>query len=184
MTENIQFFLIVVVAHVFTYTICGVIAMNLFKYMKWVKTQETWRSPDSPIMTLAIPIQIIRGILYGIVFLLIKDTVVYADYGIIKTFVIIVILGLFNTPAPSPGSVEGFIYLKPTKEPLRVAIGGMSEILIQNLLFCIIVCTKWIDLFGAENVTIVLIILGIFSLLFCLMSVIGYYYIKRKKWKT
>ena len=112
MTESIQFFSKVVFAHVFTYTMCGVIAMNLFQYKKWVKTQDTWRGMDSPMTALAIPFQVIRGILYGIVFLLLKDTIVYADFGIIKVFVIMVILGIFNTPAPSPGSYRRFYLFK------------------------------------------------------------------------
>jgi hypothetical protein len=36
-------------------------------------------------------------------------------------------------------------------EPLRMQIGGMLEILIQNLLFCIIICTNWRELKNMKN---------------------------------
>ena len=150
MKENTRLFLKVVIAHVFTYTLCGIIAMNLFSYWDWIHEQNNWRGMDDIITQLALVFQILRGILYGIVILLLKDTIIYSKYGIIKLFVIMAILGFFNTPAPSPGSIEGFIFMKPQPQdapPLNILIGGHMEIFIQNLLFCIIVCTKWKELY-------------------------------------
>ena len=141
--ENTGFFLKVTFAHVVTYMVCGMIAMKLFGYLNWIADQSSWRDMGDPVI-MALPLfQIGRGVLYGIVLLLLKDSIVYSKYGIIKLYVILIILGIFNTPAPSPGSIEGFVYLLPSEEPLRVKLGGMTEILTQNLLFCIIVCTKW-----------------------------------------
>ena len=91
----------------------------------------------------ALPLQLVRVALYGIALLFLKDTLLQSKYGMIKLYLIMVILGIFNTPAPSPGSIEAFIYLVPSNEPLIVKLGGMVEILTQNLLFCVIVCTKW-----------------------------------------
>jgi hypothetical protein len=125
--------------------------MNLFSYWDWIREQNNWRDMEDIIIRLSLVFQIIRGILYGIVLLLLKDTIIYSKYGILKLFVIMIIIGIFNTPAPSPGSIEGFIYLVPDKELLRIQIGGMLEILIQNLLFCIIICTKWKELKNRIN---------------------------------
>jgi len=141
--DNIRFFLKVTFAHVFTYIICGVIAMELFNYMEWIAEQENWRAADDLMYALALPLQLVRGALYGIALLFLKDTLLQSKYGMIKLYLIMVILGIFNTPAPSPGSIEAFIYLVPSNEPLIVKLGGMVEILTQNLLFCVIVCTKW-----------------------------------------
>jgi len=146
MKENTNFFLKVVIAHVFTYILCGVIASNLFNYFNWIHEQNNWRSIDSIVMQLAPVFQIVRGVLYGFVLLILKDKIIYTKFGILKLFIIMIIIGIFNTPAPSPGSIEKFIYLAPDNKPLRIQIGGMSEIIIQNFLFCIIVCTKWIEL--------------------------------------
>jgi hypothetical protein len=117
--------------------------MHINNYQGWITEQDNWRDMDSLIFRLGPVIQIVRGILYGIVLLLIKDIIVYSKYGILKLFVIMIILGIFNTPAPSPGSIEEFIYMKPSNDPLNVSIGGSIEIITQNFLFCIFVCTKW-----------------------------------------
>ena len=140
MKENTRFFIKVIFAHVLTYTLCGMIFMNLFNYEPFFE-QDGWRSLDSIIVGLAPVFQIIRGILYAIVFLFIRDTI-YSKYGVLKLYVLMVIIGIFNIPEPVSNSIEGFIYRIPT-EPLNVLIGGTLEILTQNLLFCIIVCTKW-----------------------------------------
>ena len=141
--ENIRFFLKVTFAHVLTYIFCGVIAMNLFNYMDWIAEQENWRDSNDLMYAFALPLQLVRGALYGIVLLFLKETLLQSKYSIIKLYLIMIILGIFNTPAPSPGSIEAFIYLVPGNDPLGVKLGGISEILVQNLLFCIIVCTKW-----------------------------------------
>ena len=146
MSENIQFFLKVVFAHVFTYTLCGAVYSKINKYKGWIQKQDTWRSPDSLIYKFVPLIQIIRGVLFGIVFLPLRNTVVYAEFGILWVFLMVVILGIINTPAPSPGSIEGAIYLKPVKTPLNVALGGMIEMLTQILLFSIIISIRWLDL--------------------------------------
>ena len=141
--ENIRFFLKVTFAHVFTYIFCGVIAMTLFNYIEWIAEQENWREQNDIMYAFALPLQLVRGALYGIALLLLKDTLLQSKYGMIKLYLIMIILGIFNTSAPSSGSIEAFIYLVPSNEPLGVKLGGMAEILIQNLLFCVIVCTKW-----------------------------------------
>lgn len=56
---------------------------------------------------------------------------------------VIAIVGIFNTPATSPDSIEALIYLQPTGEPLNTSIGGTLEILVQTLLFSV-VATWWV----------------------------------------
>jgi hypothetical protein len=120
--------------------------MNINNYQGWITDQDNWREMDSIIFRLGPVFQIFRGILYGIVLLMIKEIIVYSKYGVIKLFLIMIILGIFNTPGPGPGSIEEFIYMVPKDVPLNIALGGTIEIMIQNLLFCIIVCTKWKEL--------------------------------------
>jgi len=145
--ENTRFFLKVTTSHVLTYILCGMIAQSLFSYWNWIGEQTNWRKIDDSIILQLLPIfQLLRGILYGIALFLIKDSIVYSKYGFLKLYLIMIIIGIFNTPAPSPGSIEAFIYLIPSNAPLGVKIGGMAEILIQNLLFCLIVCKKWREL--------------------------------------
>jgi hypothetical protein len=144
MKKNTKFFLKVTLSHVFTYILCGIIFSTLFSYWGWISENNNWRNINNDIIVRLAPVfQIIRGVLYGIVFLLIKDAILYSKYGVLKLFVIMIIIGIFNTPAPSPGSIEKLIYIIPSNDPLIIQIGGILEIIIQNLLFCIIVCTKW-----------------------------------------
>ena len=142
--EKLLFIGKVTFAHVFTYMLCGLIAMNLFNYGDyWTLNQDTLRSLDDPVYYFTIPIQMLRGILYSIVLLLIKDSIVYSKFGVLKLYVILIILGIFNCPDILPGSIEGFLHMAPNNDLMRIKIGGKLEILTQNLLFCIIVCTNW-----------------------------------------
>ena len=144
MKENIKFFLKVTFSHVFTYILCGIIFSTLFNYWGWISEHNNWRNMSSDIIVQLAPFfQIIRGILYGIAFFLIKDTIIYSKYGFIKLYVLMVIIGIFNTPATSPMSIEEFVYIIPDNTPSNIRLGGLLEILVQNLLFCSIVCIKW-----------------------------------------
>jgi len=46
-------------------------------------------------------------------------------------WVTLVIVGIFSTFGPAPGSVEGLIY---TKIPIEGQLGGLTEVLTQSLL--------------------------------------------------
>ena len=150
--ENIGFFLKVVIIHVVTYCVCGVVFFHINNYQEWIDKNKglNWRKMDSLIFRLAPVIQIFRGVLFGIVLLLIKDAVIDTNFGFIKLFAILAILGLFNVYQPAPGSIEGFIYIKPEDDPppKRKQIGAMFEILIQIFIFSVIVTTNWTELFN------------------------------------
>ena len=146
MKENIKFILKITFAHVVTYILCGIIFMNINNYSEWIDTQNNWRDASSIIYQLSFVFQILRGILYAIIILIIKDIIIGTKFGILKLFVIMIILGIINTPGTGPMSIEEFIYMVPSDEPLNVRIGGLIEIITQNLLFCIIVCTNWKEL--------------------------------------
>ncbi|MCL2035302.1 MAG: hypothetical protein FWG94_11335 [Oscillospiraceae bacterium] len=149
--ENIGFFLKVVFTHVITYCVCGMIAYKVNNYKELLESNkwfENWRSQDSLIFKLSPVIQIFRGILFGIVLLIIKDVVIDTNFGFLKLFLILAIIGLFNVYSPAPASIEGFIYIdsKDDNTTLRQSIGSIMEILIQILIFSIIVCTNWTEL--------------------------------------
>ena len=146
MKENTRFFVKVIFAHVLTYTFCSMVFVYFFKPGSFFGP-DTWRIYDynNVGLGLAFVLQMIRGALYGIVFLFIKDTI-YSKYGVIKLYVLIIIIGIFNIPEPVNNSISGFIKYIPS-EPLNVIIGDTIPVLVQNLLFCIFVCIKWKDFF-------------------------------------
>jgi hypothetical protein len=133
----------VTVAHIVTYTLCGVIFMQIFDYMSFIQNDPAWRSmEDDWIIRFVFLFQIVRGVLFGIVLLLMKDCFIDKKLGWLKLWAVIAILCIFNTSGTCPGSIEGFVYLVPSDEPLRVKLGGMLEILTQTLLFSLIVTFK------------------------------------------
>lgn len=139
--EKRNFILKVTIAHVLTYIVCGMVFSQIFGYQNSL-SDAGMRDMNSIIVGLAPLFQIIRGLLFAIVLWMIRDVFMNKKYGWLKLWIILIILGIFNTPGTAPGSIEGFIYLHPINEPLSLQIGGMLEILIQTLIFSIIVTLK------------------------------------------
>lgn len=139
--EKRNFILKVTIAHVLTYIVCGMVFSQIFGYQNSL-SDAGMRDMNSIIVGLSPLFQIIRGLLFAIVLLMIRDVFMNKKYGWLKLWIILIILGIFNTPGPAPGSIEGFIYLLPSNELLNLQIGGMLEILIQTLTFSIIITFK------------------------------------------
>ncbi len=139
--EKRKFFIKVTVAHVVTYIIFGMIFSQIFSYQNSL-SDAGMRDMDSLIVGLAPLFQIVRGLLFAIVLWLIRDVFCGKRYGWLKVWTILIILGIFNTPGTAPGSIEGFIYLLPTDEPLSLQIGGLLEIVLQTLIFSILVTSR------------------------------------------
>ena len=79
--------------------------------------------------------QPIRGILFGIVFYLLRESFFGKKNGWLVMWVVLVIVGIFNTFGPTPGSVEGLIY---TIFPLSVHLRGLPEVLLQSFFLSLI----------------------------------------------
>lgn len=134
MKEKKNFIVKVTIVHVVTYIVCGMLSMLLFDYKSSVE-QIGMRDTGSLIVGLAPLFQIFRGFLFGIVLWMIRDVFLSKKNGWLIIWIIILILGVFNTPATSPCSIEYFIYCKPVSGTTKVVFGGLMEILIQTFLF-------------------------------------------------
>ena len=150
MNEKIKFFVKVIVSHVITYMVAGFIAFNLFhnEHMPYYMELMGFK-PTEEINGLVLIIgQIVRGFLLGIVIWWIKDIIIDKKLAWLKLWMILIILGIFNTYGPAHGSIEGFIYLDSTRfEEISVnPILSMLEVLIQPLFFSIIICINWKEL--------------------------------------
>lgn len=141
MKENMKFVSRVMFIHVLTYILCEGVFLVLFHYEEWYQ-QENIRSFMKPVgssASLVGPVlQIVRGLLFGFILLLLKDSIIFKKHGWLKLWCIIAGIGIINTPGPAPCSIEGLIY---TQLPLEFHIKGASEILIQPLLFSYLVAT-------------------------------------------
>lgn len=134
MKEKLAFVSKVTAVHVLTYTLCGMLAMALFDYQSSVSAIGM-RNTDDLMVRMAPLFQIARGILFGVVLWLLRPAFMERKHGWLVVWATVAIVGIFNTPATSPGSIEALIYFEPAGEPLNTSIGGTVEILAQTLLF-------------------------------------------------
>lgn len=135
MNNNIKFILKTTGIHIFTYITCGIFFSVLFNYQSLFTMEgvEGFMKEVGGTSTLLGPlIQVARGILFGIVLLLFKDSFMNKKYGWLRLWAILSIIGIINTPGPSPSSIEGIVY---TNIPLEFHLKGAPEIFIQTLLF-------------------------------------------------
>lgn len=139
MKKNTSFILKVTIIHVITYIICGIIFSKLFDYSTLFSSGTTkyFMKPVEGTSTLIGPlVQVIRGVLFGFVLLLIKDVFLEKKLGWLKLWLVILVIGIINTPGPAPCSIEGIVY---TKLPLELHLKGAPEVIIQTLLFSYLV---------------------------------------------
>ena len=141
MKERIVFIAKITVIHVITYILCGILFMTIFHYGSNM-TEIGMRPVDSLIVGLAPVFQIIRGILFGIALWLFRVAYISKKIGWLVLWVILVILGILNTPGTGAGSIERIIYYEGGAEFWNLMGGGMLEVLTQMLLFSIF--TTWI----------------------------------------
>lgn len=149
MKENLAFGAKVAVTHVLSYMLCGMLAMTLFDYQSTIESIGM-RGTDDIMVQLAPVFQIARGALFAVVLWLIRPAFMERRHGWLVVWAVIAILGIFNTPATSPRSIEALIYLEPAGEPLNTSIGGTLEILTQTLLFSV-VSVWWIKRPARQN---------------------------------
>lgn len=139
MNKKLKFITRVTLIHVATYILCGIIFSTLFNYHELFQLGNTkyFMREFEGVSTLIGPLlQVFRGIIFGLILLLLKEPIIEKKYGWLKLWGIIAVIGIINTPGPAPFSIEGMIY---TQLPLLVHLKGAPEILIQTLLFSILV---------------------------------------------
>lgn len=127
-----------IVVHTVTYFIIGLLALALLDYRSAFDapvTREYMRQVDDPIVALGPALQFIRGILFAIVFYLLREILFERKNGWLIMWAMLVSLGILSTFAAAPGSVEGLLY---TKMPVGLQISGWLEVMIQALLLSVI----------------------------------------------
>ena len=120
--------------HTVTYFVIGFIAYSLFKYKSTIMADSTYgmRKATHPLVIGGVLFQPIRGFLFGVVFYLLKDSLFLQINGWLVIWVMLVVVGIISTFAPTPSSIEGFIYTKTT---FGKSWFGLIEILAQSSLF-------------------------------------------------
>jgi hypothetical protein len=130
------------VVHTFTYFLVGFTAFTIFKYATSLSHPKSYMRPATdPLVRAGVFFQPIRGVLFGLVFYLLKVVLFQAANGWLIMWVMLVVVGILSTFAPAASSIEGFVYMKPG---LGTNWGGMVEVLTQSLLLSIITCF-WVN---------------------------------------
>jgi hypothetical protein len=160
-----------IAAHTITYFLVGFLAFTIFDYAsQFAQTGvQTWmRQTDDPIVALGPALQPIRGIIFALAFYPLREVLFRKKNGWLITWWLLIALGILSTFGPTPGSVEGMIYLAPSSS--RFFSGGLLEILTQSFLFSALLYywvnhpeKRWLNWF-----------LGSLVILVVFMSLMGY----------
>jgi hypothetical protein len=98
------------------------------------------RQVTEPIVIAGPLFQPIRGILFGLVFYLLREPFFGKKNGWLVMWATLVVLGIIGTFGPTPGSLEGVVF---TVFPLRLHLVGLPEVLLQSLLLSLAV-SYWV----------------------------------------
>jgi len=124
------------VAHTVSYFIAGLVAFRLFHYAAVLTDPASGMRPPTHLMVRAgVLFQPIRGLLFGVVFYLLRDALFGPPLGWLVIWLMLVFVGILSTFAPAPMSIEGFIYNEPTGARRW---GGLTEVLSQSLLLSVV----------------------------------------------
>jgi hypothetical protein len=127
-----------IVVHTVTYFIVGVFAFTLLDYRTRFAqplVSSLMRPMDDPLVAAGPLFQPLRGLLFGIVFYLLRDVLFAKRNGWLTIWVVLVFVGIFSTFGPASGSIEGMVY---TKLPIGGQLSGLIEILAQSLLLSVV----------------------------------------------
>jgi hypothetical protein len=128
------------VAHTLTYFAVGLIAFSLFNYSAQFADpalRALMRQTDDPLVQAGVLFQPIRGVLFGLVFYLLRDVLFRQKNGWLTMWVTLVVIGIISTFGTAPGSIEGLIY---TKVSFAGLWGGEVEVLSQSFLLSVLIC--------------------------------------------
>lgn len=132
------------VAHTVTYFVIGVLAFFVFDYARLYAETELrflMRPTTDPVVMLGPLFQPIRGLVFGCLFFLLRETFFATRWSWLRLWLVLVVVGVMGPMGPAPGSLEGMIF---TKIPLVVQLKGLPEVVLQTLVFSRILC-YWVD---------------------------------------
>jgi hypothetical protein len=133
-----------IVTHTVTYSIMGLLALAILDYTRFfaeTSLNVMMRQTNDPWVMAGPLFQPIRGVLFGIVFYLLRETFFGKKNGWLVMWLVLMVVGVLNTFGPAPGSIEGLLY---TIFPLSTHLRGLPEVLLQTLFLSSILC-YWVN---------------------------------------
>ncbi|MBI9049472.1 MAG: hypothetical protein JEZ00_08630 [Anaerolineaceae bacterium] len=132
------------VIHTITYFLMGIIAFTLFNYTEEFASGALsgyMRPTDHPMVMAGVLFQPLRGILFGVVFFLLRDILFSRKNGWLIAWIMLVFVGILSTFGAAPGSIEGFVYTK-----LGISQFGLGMIEVFGQAFLLSVLTyQWVN---------------------------------------
>lgn len=123
------------ILHTITYFLSGLVAADLFNYQGLFAVPSMagfMRSYDNVWVMIGPLFQPLRGILFAVAFFPLREVLFNRKYGWMTTWGLLVIIGIFSTYGPTPGSIEGLLY---TQVPFAAHLRGLPEVLVQSLVY-------------------------------------------------
>ena len=133
-----------IVTHSVTYFVMGLLASTLLDYTRFFAESSLslmMRQTSDPWVMLGPLFQPIRGILFGLVFYLLREPFLGKKNGWLVMWIVLVVVGIIGTFGPTPGSLEGMLY---TVFPVWVHLRGLPEVLLQSL-FLSLILFYWVN---------------------------------------
>jgi hypothetical protein len=88
------------------------------------------RQTDEPLVMAGPLFQPIRGLLFGLVFYLLRAPLFGSGRGWLVLWIVLGVVGILGPFGPAPGSVEGMVY---TTLPFRFHLESLPELVVQSL---------------------------------------------------
>ncbi len=126
------------IVHTASYFIMGLLALVLFNYTEKFSSGVLggyMRPVSDPIVMFGPAFQLIRGFLFGIVFVLLKDILFTRSRGWLTIWLMLAIIGILSTFGAAPGSIEGAIYTRLSYPTLYDI--GMIEVYGQAMILAV-----------------------------------------------
>jgi hypothetical protein len=146
-----------IVVHTVTYFAVGLLASILLDYGTRFSdpSLSLLMRPIESAWVVAGPLfQPIRGIVFAIIFWLLREALFGKRYGWLIMWAMLVLIGIISTFGPSPGSIEGAVY---TTLPWWTHVFGLPEVLLQSFLLSFLLY-HWVNHPDRKWLTRVLII--------------------------
>jgi len=123
-----------IVVHTVTYSLMGIIAMNLLDYAEAFAAPEMasfMRQTTDPIVMAGPLFQPIRGLVFALVFYPLREVFFNKKHGWLLMGWTMVGLGILSTFGPAPGSLEGMVF---STVPITKQLTGWIEVVPQAFL--------------------------------------------------
>lgn len=123
-----------ILVHTVTYFVIGFISFSVFNYSARYADPllgNYMRQTTHPLIAAGPLFQVFRGLLFGLVFFLLRDIYFKQKNGWLPIWLTLLIVGILSTFGPSPSSIEGLLY---TNVPIYFHLIGLPEVVVQSFL--------------------------------------------------